>query len=141
MHSPKYIHNTYTYMHISKCTFVHTYHTYTPPPPPDTHVHPRSYVHQLPITFSLNITMEVIARTATFSTIKMAANLTQIHNFKPNFHKEFKLFNFLECFDNGRNYQIHGLCFSCMAHKSNQERHGDTWKHTKKSNVYHISRN
>ena len=54
MHSPKDIHSTYTYMHISKCTFVHTYHTYTPP---DTHVHPRSYVHQLPITFSLNITM------------------------------------------------------------------------------------
>ena len=43
-------------MHISKCTYVHTYHTYTPPPP-DTHVHPRSYVHQLLITFSLNITM------------------------------------------------------------------------------------
>ena len=41
-------------MHISKCTYVHTYHTYTPP---DTHAHPRSYVHQLPITFSLNITM------------------------------------------------------------------------------------
>ena len=52
-------------MHISKCTFVHTYHTYTPP---DTHVHPRSYVHQLPITFSLNITMhELKSYTSTMS--------------------------------------------------------------------------
>ena len=35
---------------------------------------------------------QVIVSTARRSTLKMAANLTQILNFKANFHKEFELF-------------------------------------------------
>ena len=35
---------------------------------------------------------QVIVRTATFSSLKMTANITQILNFKHNFHKEFELF-------------------------------------------------
>ena len=34
---------------------------------------------------------QVIVKTASSSTLKMTANLTQILNFKANFHKEFKL--------------------------------------------------
>ena len=36
-----------------------------------------------------------IATTSTSSTLKMPANLTQILNFKVNFHKEFELFFFI----------------------------------------------
>ena len=35
---------------------------------------------------------QVIVRTATRSTLKVAANLTQILNFQANFYKEFELF-------------------------------------------------
>ena len=35
---------------------------------------------------------QVIVRTATRSTLKVAANLTQILNFQANFHKKFELF-------------------------------------------------
>ena len=36
---------------------------------------------------------QLIVRTATRSTLKMTANLTQILNFKVNFHQEFELFS------------------------------------------------
>ena len=36
---------------------------------------------------------QTFVRTATRSTLKMAANLTHIHNFKAIVHKEFKLFS------------------------------------------------
>ena len=36
---------------------------------------------------------QVIVRTATRSILNMAANLTQILNFKANFHKQFELFS------------------------------------------------
>ena len=46
-----------------------------------------------PLTITATLTYDkVIVRTATRSTSKMAANLTQILNFKVNFHQEFELF-------------------------------------------------
>ena len=38
---------------------------------------------------------QIIVWTATFSTLKMAANLTQTHNVKHDFHKEL---NYYKCF-------------------------------------------
>ena len=43
---------------------------------------------------------EVIVGTATRSTYKMAANLTQFLNFKANFHQECKLFSKIKMFAN-----------------------------------------
>ena len=43
----------------------------------------------------------------TSSTLKMAVNLTQILNFKANFHLEFELF--FECADNGGHFMIVGI--------------------------------
>ena len=41
------------------------------------------------------------------STFKRSANLTQILNFKPNFHKDFYPFLFLfECGDNGKHFKM-----------------------------------
>ena len=49
----------------------------------------------------------VIVRTATCSTSKMAANLTQILNFKANFHKEFELFSKKQFYaNNGGHFKI-----------------------------------
>ena len=50
---------------------------------------------------------EVIVGTATRSTYKMAANLTQFLNFKANFYQECKLFSKIKMFaNNGGHFKI-----------------------------------
>ena len=48
----------------------------------------------MPSTITAILTYDqVIVRTTTRSTLKVAANLIQILNFKANFHQEFELFS------------------------------------------------
>ena len=55
---------------------------------------------------SLHMTKSYV-RTATRSTLKVEANLTQILNFKANFHTEFEPFLFLKIYaNNGGHFKI-----------------------------------
>ena len=45
-------------------------------------------------------------RTATHTTLKVEANLTQILNFKANFHTEFEPFKKKNYANNGRHFKI-----------------------------------
>ena len=50
---------------------------------------------------------QVIVKTATISTLIMAANLTQILNLKPDFHKEIELLKIIfECPHNARHCKV-----------------------------------
>ena len=55
---------------------------------------------------SLNMTKSYV-RTATRTTLKVEANLTQILNFKVNFHQEFELFSRKKIYaNNGGHFKI-----------------------------------
>ena len=60
-----------------------------------------AYRQSLLLSASAILTYDkVIVRTATHSTLKMAVNLTQIFNFKVNFHQEFELFSKIKNYAN-----------------------------------------